>query len=106
MGDTHFDELRKALERRGWKVISEEDGDGYRISRVWRIQRSSRAEVTDILFEGFDDLQVLPMPQAYACRVKDRKDISIYFGSMKEFRKALPGFISGLDILEDGKKNV
>jgi len=71
---------------------------------VWRIQRSSHAKVTDLLFEGFYDLQVLPIAQAYVCRVKDREDISIYFGSMKEFKKARPGFISELDMLEDAKK--
>jgi hypothetical protein len=106
MGDTHLDELRKALERKGWKVLSQGDGDSYRISAVWRVQRSNNAEVTELLFEGFDDLKVLPVAQSYACRVKDKREVSIYLGSMKEFKKALPGFISELDALEDAKKNV
>jgi hypothetical protein len=100
MGDTHLDELRNALEQKGWNVVSQEDGDDYRISAVWRIQRSTRAEPTNLLFAGLDDMRTLPIEQAYACEVQGRKDVSLYFGSMKEFRKALPGFIAALDHVE------
>lgn len=100
MGDTHLHELRNALEGNGWSLVTEEEGDGYRISAVWRIQRSTRIEPTQLLFEGLDDLRTLPIEQAYACEVKGRKDVSLYFGSMKEFRKALPKFISALDTVE------
>ena|SRR5258708_18836394 len=106
MGDTHLNEMRKALERKGWNILSEEEGDGYRISRVWRIRRSTRAETTELLFDGMDDLQVLPVERAYGCHAAGRESLSIYFGSMKEFRKALPEFVSRLDSLEDEKKNV
>jgi len=100
MGDTHLDELRNALENKGWKVISQDEGDGYSISAVWHIQRSTRAEPTALLFEGLDDMRTLPIEQAYACKVKGRKNASLYFGSMKEFRKALLGFVSALDRIE------
>jgi hypothetical protein len=106
VGDTHLNELRLALEDRGWRVSSEREGDGYKISRAWQIQRSTKAAVTELLFDGQDDLQVLPIERAYACHVAGRKNLSIYFGSMKEFRKALPTFMSGLDSLEDEKKSV
>jgi hypothetical protein len=106
MGDTHLSELREALDRKGWKFLSEQEGDGYGISGVWRIQRSTRAEVTELYFEGLDDLRVLPMAQAYGCHIKGQEAHGIYFGSMKEFRKSLPGFISGLDRIENEKKSV
>jgi hypothetical protein len=100
VGDTHLKELRTALEQKGWRVISQEEGDGYRISGAWCIQRSTRIEPTQVLFEGSDDMAVLPVERAYACAVKDHKEIGLYFGSMKQFRKALPEFIRALDELE------
>jgi hypothetical protein len=100
MGDTHLHELRTALEEKGWRMISQDAGDGCRISRVWRIQRSTRVRPTEISFEGLDDMRTLPVEQAYACEVKDHKEIGLYFGSMKEFKKALPAFIRALDALE------
>ena len=106
MGDTHLHELKIALEEKGWRLISQEEGDGYRISGVWRIQRSTRVRPTEILFEGLDDMRTLPVEQAYACEVKEHKDISLYFGSMKEFRKALPAFVHSLDALETNEPKI
>jgi hypothetical protein len=100
MGVAHLHELRTALEEKGWSLISQEEGDGYRISGVWRIQRSTRLRPTEILFAGLDDMLTLPVERAHACEVKDHKQIGLYFGSMKEFRKALPAFIRALDALE------
>jgi hypothetical protein len=100
MGDTHLQELRSALESKGWQLLSQDEGDCYRISAVWRVQRSTRIEPTELLFQGLDDLHVLPIQQSYACEVRDHKEIAIYFGSMRQFRKALPGFVTVLDQLE------
>jgi len=60
--------------------------------------------VTELNFDGMDDLKALPMERAYACHCTARKNLSIYFGSMKEFHKALPVFLAGLDALENEKK--
>ena len=106
MGDTHLSELETALEQKGWRLISREKGDGYRVSGVWRVQRSARVPPTEILFAGLDDMRTLPVERAYACEVKDHKDISLYFGSMKEFRKALPAFVHSLDALETNETNI
>ena len=106
MGDTHLDELRTALEQKGWRLLSQQDGDGYRISGVWRIQRSTRIGLTEILFEGFDDMRTLPVEQSYACEVKGHKELGLYFGSMKEFRKALPAFVRALDVLEKNETKI
>ncbi len=106
MSDTHLHELRTALEQRNWHLISQEEGDGYRISGVWRIQRSTRVPPTEIVFEGLDDLRTLPVERAYACEVKDHKEIGLYFGSMKEFRRALPAFVRALDMLETNETKI
>jgi hypothetical protein len=106
MGDTHLHELKVALEEKGWHLISQEEGDGYRISGVWRIQRSTRMHPAEIVFAGLDDMRTLPVERAYACEVKDHKDIGLYFGSMKEFRKALPAFLHALDTLETNKTKI
>ena len=106
MSDAHLRELRRALEQKGWRVLSEEEGDGYRVSGVWRIQRSTREEPAELLFEGFDDIRVLPVERAYACEVRGHKEIGLYFGSMKEFRKALPAFVRGLDVLETNESKI
>ena len=100
MGDTHLDELKGALEQKGWRLILRGAGDDYRISGIWRIQRSTHVPPTEILFAGLDDLRALPIERAYACEVKDHKNIGLYFGSMREFRKALPEFVHALDALE------
>jgi len=107
VSDAHLKELRTALEQKGWRVLSEEEGDGYRISGLWRIQRSTRVEPTELLFEGLDDMRTLPVERAYACAVKNHKDVGLYFGSMAEFRKALPAFVRALDELQVNEpKNV
>jgi hypothetical protein len=106
MGDTHLSELKTALEEKGWRLISRDEGDGYRISAVWRIQRSTRIPPTEILFAGLDDMRTLPVERAYGCEVKDHKDIGLYFGSTKEFRKALPAFVHALDALETNETKI
>jgi hypothetical protein len=104
MGNTHLRELQQALEQRGWTLVSEEGGDGYRTSGVWRIQRSTRAGIIELHFEGLDDLKVLPITKSYGCHAKGSENTSLYFGSMKEFRKVLPTFLSAMDALEDKNK--
>ncbi len=106
MGDTHLSELKTALEKKGWRLISQLEGDGYRISGVWRIQRSTRIPPTEVLFAGLDDMQTLPIERAYACEVKEHKEIGLYFGSMKEFRAALPAFVHALDALETNETKI
>src|SRR5215468_10929169 len=106
MGDTHLNELRTAIEQKGWHLLSGEEGDGYRICGAWRIQRRTRVPPTEILFEGLDDMRTLPVERAYACAVKGHENIGLYFGSMKEFRKALPAFVRALDTLETNETKI
>jgi hypothetical protein len=96
-------ELRNALKAKGWGALSEDGGDGYRISGVWRIQRSTRIGAIELDFDGMEVLQGLPMAQACGCLLKGKSNLEIYCGSMRTFRNALPEFISKLDALEQNR---
>jgi hypothetical protein len=48
----------------------------------------------------------MPVERAHACEVKDHQNIGLYFGSMKEFRKALPAFVHALDALETNETKI
>lgn len=78
MADWHLDELRNALERKGWRVVSELPGDDYAISASWEIQRSGDSRKPVIDFSGLDDMQTLPLEQSYGCEVRDT-DVSLHF---------------------------
>jgi hypothetical protein len=107
VSDAHLKELRTPLEQNGWRVLLEKEGDDYRISGLWCIQRSTRVEPTEILFQSLDDMRTLPVERAYACAVKNHEEVGLYFGSMAEFRKALPAFVRALDGLQVNEpKNV
>lgn len=83
MARWHLDELRDALERKGWRVVAELPGDDYRVSATWELQRSGDPRSLLIDFDGLDDLNVLPLDESYACRVRGT-DCSLYFGRRGE----------------------
>lgn len=78
MAKWHLDELRNALERRGWRYEGELPGDDYRISATWRFGRSGRDTFLLIDFEGLDDLRTLPITESYACHVRGSQH-ALYF---------------------------
>jgi hypothetical protein len=97
MAQWHLDELRKALDRKGWSVLAELDGNNYEISGSWEIQRSTSTPALHIDFEGLGDLKTLPMPQAYSCRLRENTKVGLYFSKQKTWKKPLEEFISALD---------
>jgi hypothetical protein len=78
VAEWHLEELRSALERRGWRIV-EHPGDDYRVSGSWELRRSGDAEARWIDFDGLDDLQTLPMDRSFACRVRGSASVSLYF---------------------------
>ena len=42
MPDWHLQEIRDALEARGWKIVAKHPGDDYEISATWEIERSTK----------------------------------------------------------------
>jgi hypothetical protein len=69
MAQWHLDELRSALERRGWR-IAELPGDDYKISATWKIERSADLRTFLIDLDGLDDMKVLPPTESYGCTVR------------------------------------
>jgi hypothetical protein len=100
MAQWHLDELRGALERRGWRVTAELPGDDYKISGTWELRRSGDPRVLLIDFDGLDDMRVLPLHQSYACRTRSTEH-SLYFRRRGEsgspprarWRKELSAFV-------------
>ena len=81
MAQWHLDDLRRTLERSGWRIVAELPGDDIRISGSWRLERSRDPSVIMIDFEGMDGtgLRCLPMNKSYACRIRGTQH-TLYFG--------------------------
>lgn len=106
MGNRHLDDLRNALEAKGWRIIAEHPGDDYRVSASWEIQRSTRRLPHFIDFEGLDDLNCLPLPQSYGCTLRGDHGLGLCFyrqRSRYRWKEELQAFIVGLDELEQSE---
>ena len=75
MAQWHLDELRSALESKGWKFHAELPGDERKISATWVLHRGIELMID---FDGLDDLAVLPIEKAYACTARNSPH-SLYF---------------------------
>jgi hypothetical protein len=84
MADWHLQEIRNALEAKGWRIIAEHPGDDYRISATWEIERSTKKPPVFIDFEGLDDLVTLPLEQSYDCRIRGHDSLGLYLGRKGE----------------------
>jgi hypothetical protein len=98
MAAWHLDELRAALERRGWGC-TEIPGDDYRVSATWELRRAGDGRVLHVDFEGLDDLRTLPLAESYGCKVREG-DLSLYFRrqrARKLWEADLRAFVEGLE---------
>jgi hypothetical protein len=79
MAQWHLDELRAALERRGWRLTAELPGNDRDISATWTLSRSG-GKTTELLldFDGLDDMKTLPISESYACAARGTGK-SLYF---------------------------
>lgn len=104
MAQWHLDELRNALESRGWQLHAELSGDERRISATWVIHRGSALMID---FEGLDDLCVLPVERAYACAARNSPH-SLFFSRRgthdaivrRRWLQQLKHFVESLDTLD------
>ena len=104
MAKWHIDELRAALEHRGWRLKSELPGDDVRISGSWALVRSGQPSEIVIDFDGLDESRVLPMAESYACTVRGTNH-SLYFRRRGEastpqrerWRGELAQFVAGVE---------
>ncbi|HET9789244.1 MAG TPA: hypothetical protein VFP47_19065 [Pyrinomonadaceae bacterium] len=108
MPDWHLQEIRDALESRGWRLVAERPGDEYRVSATWEIERSTKKPSVLIDFAGLDDLIALPLEQSYGCSVRGSDSLGLYFGRKGErgskrrqsWQRNLQQFLDKLDSFE------
>ena len=79
MAEWHLKELRNAIERSGWRFVTERPGDNYRFSASWEFERSDKEPALWIDFEGLDDMRTLPIEQSYGCRARNHSGEGLYF---------------------------
>ena len=104
MARWHLDELRDALERRGWRFEGELPGDGHAISATWSFRRSAAESPLLIDLDGLDDLRTFPLEESYGCQARGRGG-ALYFRrrghrgsrSRGEWLTELSEFIGALD---------
>ena len=95
---SHLERLRKSLSSNQWVITSEEKGNDYDVSAVWKISRPNGDSPLSLNFEGQSEGDVLPIEKAYACHVSQNPDISLYFGKIsKSFPTDLKKFMARLN---------
>jgi hypothetical protein len=77
VADWHLRELERELARRGWRIEAVLPGDDYRVSASWKITRGDAEHFLD--FQGLDDLETLPLDEAYGVDIRGREG-GLYFG--------------------------
>ena len=98
----HLDELRKALGKKNWVLASESEGDDYKISAIWLVERLDGKYGFRLAFEGLHESGVLPIEKSFACHVESTPEISLYFHKPGiKWQKSLNSFmerIAGNDV--------
>ncbi|MCC6741688.1 MAG: hypothetical protein IT452_21800 [Planctomycetia bacterium] len=103
LANWHLQELRAAIEARGWR-ITELPGDDYRYTARWRLRRGNDRRVPVIAFEGLDDMVTLPIEKAYGV-VGEGLPASLYFrrrgksgsAARSRWKRELAAFVAALD---------
>jgi hypothetical protein len=101
----HLEELRCALENRGWRLIAQLPGPDHNVSAVWLLKRGSNEPMAQIAFEGLGDASTLPLEQAYGCHLIGDEGSSLYFKKRsrddgprhKIWQRQLEDFVARLD---------
>lgn len=99
MAERHLRDLESALSRRGWRIVQVLPGDDYAISASWEVQRSTREPSVVIDFGGMDKSGDFchPLERAYACEVRGRYEISLFFGKGPRWKEELDAFVAALE---------
>jgi hypothetical protein len=107
MAEQHLEDLEHALAQHGWQTTEAMETPGVRrwgISGSWEITRGVCKLFLD--FEGgdADGVVTYPLERAYACHVRGRERLSIYFHKRASpaWRQDLRTFVASLDHLIRG----
>lgn len=87
MAEWHLKDLSEALERNGWRLEAEHEGDGYRISASWELVRDGNVAIF-LDFEGLDDMRTLAVDHSYACHLRGDSRIGLYFSKKGDKKSA------------------
>ena len=104
MAQWHLDELRMALERRGWRLALEPPGNDYKISGTWALERAGQPNQLIIDFDGLDDMKTLPLAENSACSIRGTST-SLHFrrrgernsGARERWSRDLALFVAGVE---------
>ena len=97
MSDWHLGDLRSQLRQATWRIDAELPGNDYDISASWRIVRPNGSQPIHIDFDGLDDMQALPIEQAYGCRAREAPELTLYFRRKGDlWTTDVQAFIAGL----------
>lgn len=95
----HLDELRNALYQNNWFILTQQQGNDYDVSAIWQIAHHYvPTQSLTVVFNGLDDLNVLPIEQSYGCQIAENGALQLYFGknNMVVWRQDLQNFIKQL----------
>lgn len=93
----HLEMLEKALQKSHWKVRRKFPSDELRIAEYWEVCQPNGDSRFNLAFESFDDLESLPVENAYNCYVTENPNLSRYFGKLsKSFGNELAKFITAI----------
>ena len=102
MSAFHLDELKKALEKHHWVVVAESEGDDYKISSFWHVERPDGSQGFKLAFDGLHESGVLPVEKSYACHIERNPEISLYFSKPgTKWKESLNSFmeqVAGNDV--------
>lgn len=97
MSIEHLELLRVGLENKKWIILEEMAGDDSSVSAIWKISRPNGDSEFNLVFEGLDDLAVLPIEKSYGCHIQNNEEVGLYFGKVgKSFPSDLNKFMEAL----------
>lgn len=101
MSRPHLQDLERALNRRGWRIVTVLPGNGYDISATWELCRGGEERSVYLEFEGQDhDGYCRPLERSFGCQVRGRPQEGLYFRRVNASRalweKELEAFVKSL----------
>lgn len=102
MSQSHLQQLRAALTRRGWKIIEKMRGDdGVEGAATWELRRGEQGPTVQIDFGGFGGMgEDISLAESYGCNIRGQPG-GLYFRRVNRSREVweaeLAAFVESLD---------
>jgi hypothetical protein len=98
LAEWHLDELTHRLAQRGWEVHESRESLRWGHSGSWEIVRGDERHVIDFYGGDGHGVDTYPIEGAYACRLRDRPTISLYFARRgSSWAGKFDAFVAALD---------